>query len=88
MIAQEKTVFQKTDREKAGSRRTAREKEALAKNALLTENQARGPVGSVTATSHSSVTGRVPGHSVKVIELAYIFQKGNSFFGNFFPQLH
>ena len=68
-----KAVFQKTDRTKADSHRTAQEKEALAKNGLLTESRAQDPVDSVTAINLFFATGKVPGRNVEVFKTSRNF---------------
>ncbi|MFA5159432.1 MAG: hypothetical protein WC484_02885 [Candidatus Omnitrophota bacterium] len=75
-------------REKVDSHTTAQGKEALARSNLLTENQVQDPVDSVMAINLFSVTGKVHDRNAEAIKYSRNFQRGNCFFGNFFPQLH
>ena len=60
-----KVVFQRIGRVKVDSHKTVQEKEALARNGLLTENQAQDPADSVMATNLFFATGKVPGRNAK-----------------------
>ncbi|MFH1208430.1 MAG: hypothetical protein V1673_02585 [Candidatus Omnitrophota bacterium] len=74
MIVPGKAVFQKTGRTKVDSRRTAQEKEALAKSGLSTGSRTQDPVDSVTATNLFFAIGKVPDRNAEVFETLRNFQ--------------